>query len=67
MNMTLQTLIPAFVVCATSLAAEPNPAIEANTNFACDLYRQLAEEKEGNNLGGFKLLAQRRVVNGQEL
>ncbi len=50
MNMTLQTLIPAFVVCATSLAAEPNPAIEANTNFACDLYRQLAEEKEGKNL-----------------
>jgi len=27
-----------------------NPAVQANSNFACDLYRQLASENDGENL-----------------
>lgn len=48
MKTTVQVLT--IAACVASSASEPNPAIEANTNFACDLYRQLSEENDGKNL-----------------
>ena len=50
MKTTVRILALTIAACAGSSAAEPNPAIKANTNFACDLYQQLAGENEGKNI-----------------
>ena len=45
----MSTLIPVFVLAGMA-TAEVGPAVTANSDFAVDLYRQLAKEQKGKNL-----------------
>ena len=50
MNTTVPILALTLVVTAIGSAAEPNAAVQANTDIAFDLYQQLAAENKGENL-----------------
>ena len=50
MKTSLSTIAIAISFVSTSAAAGPDAAVRANTEFAFDLYAQLAEEQAGKNL-----------------